>query len=110
MAAAILDLGCTIQCPHGGQATVIPGNTGVTVGGNPALLVTDVMTIAGCTFNVSGSPVPCVTIQWSVPATRDAVGAVAVLLETSVGLCLNAASAPQGTAVVNGVQTSVNGR
>jgi hypothetical protein len=109
MGASILDLGCTIQCPHGGQATVSPGNTGVTVGGNPALLVTDVMTIAGCTFNVSGSPVPCVTIQWSAPATRNTVSTIAVLLETSVGLCLNGAGAPQGTAIVNGVQTSVSG-
>jgi hypothetical protein len=110
MAAGILDLGCTIQCPHGGQATVSPGNTDVTVGGNPALLATDVMTIAGCSFNVSGSPVPCVTIQWSAPATRNTVSTVPVLLETSVGVCLNAAGAPQGTAIVNGVQTSASGQ
>jgi hypothetical protein len=109
MAAAILDLGCAIQCPHGGQATVTPGNTRVMVGGNPALLVTDVVTIAGCSFNVSGAPVPCVTVQWSGPATRNTVSAAAVLLETSVGVCVNAAGAPQGTAVVNGVQTGARG-
>ena len=109
MGAAILDFGCTIQCPHGGQATVTTGNTGVKVGGNLALLATDVMTISGCTFNVSGSPLPCVTIQWSAPATLDTVSTTPVLLETSVGMCLNAASAPQGAAIVNGVQTSVSG-
>ena len=43
MGASILDLGCTIQCPHGGQATVSPSNTDVKVGGNLALLITDVM-------------------------------------------------------------------
>jgi hypothetical protein len=106
----ILDMGCTIQCPHGGQATVIPGNLRVKVGGNLALLATDTMIIAGCAFNVSGAPVPCVTIQWTAPATRDTVTQTPVLLQTSVGLCLNAANAPQGTAIVSGVQTKVSGQ
>jgi hypothetical protein len=110
MGANILDMGCTIKCPHGGQATVVPGNSRVKVGGNFALLATDTMTIAGCTFNVSGAPVPCVTIQWTAPATRDTVNGTPVLLQTSVGLCLNAASAPQGTAIVSGVQTKVSGQ
>jgi hypothetical protein len=110
MGANILDMGCTIKCPHGGQATVVPRNSRVKVGGNFALLATDTMTIAGCTFNVSGAPVPCVTIQWTAPATRDTVNGTPVLLQTSVGLCLNAASAPQGTAIVSGVQTKVSGQ
>src|SRR5262245_18546693 len=99
MAANILDMGCTMQCPHGGKATVVPGNSKVKVGGSVALLETDQMTIAaGCNFNVSGTPLPCVTIQWMAPATRDTVNGTPVLLQTSVGLCLNAANAPQGTA------------
>jgi hypothetical protein len=109
MGAQILDLGCTIMCPHGGQATVIPGNTQVQVGGNLALLVSDTMIISGCPFNVSGSPMPCLTIQWLAPATRVTVNGTPVLLQSSVGLCLNAAQAPQGTAIVNGVQTKVSG-
>jgi hypothetical protein len=110
VAAGILDLGSTIQCPHGGQATVTPGNPRVAVGGNLALLATDVMTIAGCTFTVGPSPVPCVTIQWSAPALAASVSKTPVLLETSVGVCLNAASAPQGLATINGIQTDVSGR
>lgn len=109
MGAGILDFGCTIQCPHGGQATVTTSNTDVKVGGNLALLATDVMTISGCTFNVGTTLVPCVTIQWSMPATRNTVSKTPVLLETSIGMCLNAASAPQGVAIVNGVQTKVSG-
>jgi hypothetical protein len=109
MGMAILDMGCTIMCPHSGQATVIPGNTQVNVGGNLALLLSDTMIISGCSWNVSGAPVPCVTIQWSTPATRVSVNGTPVLLQTSVGLCLNAASAPQGTAIVTGAQTEVNG-
>jgi hypothetical protein len=110
MGANILDLGCTIKCPHGGQATVVPGNLQVKVGGNLALLATDTMIIAGCSFNVSGAPVPCVTIEWTAPATRDSVNSTPVLLQTSVGLCLNATNAPQGTAIVSGVQTKVSGQ
>ena len=109
MAMAILDLGCTIECPHGGQATVTPGNTRVKVGGDFALLATDAMTIAGCSFNVASVSVPCVTIQWSIPASRVTVGGQQVLLETSAGACLNAAGTPQGLASVNGIQTQVSG-
>jgi len=109
MGANILDMGCTIQCPHGGQATVTPGNTRVKVGGNLALLVSDTMTIAGCPFVIATAPSPCVTIQWQAPATRDTVNGTSVLLQSSLGLCMSAANAPQGMAIVNGVQTQVAG-
>ncbi|SRR6266704_2151486 len=109
MGASILDMGCTIMCPHGGQATVIPGNTQVQVGNGFALLLSDTMIISGCPFNVSSAPVPCLTIQWTTPATHVTVNGTPVLLETSIGLCLNAASVPQGTAIVSGVQTQVSG-
>jgi hypothetical protein len=109
MGTSILDMGSTIMCPHGGQATVIPGNTQVQVGSNFALLLSDTMIISGCSFNVSGAPVPCLTVQWTAPATRVSVNGTPVLLETSIGLCLNAASVPQGTAIVSGVQTKVSG-
>jgi len=109
MGAGVVDVGCTIQCPHGGQASVIPSNTRVKAGGSFAVLVNDVTTITGCPFNVSGSPVPCVTVQWLIPSMRFTVTATPVLLESSLGLCLNAAGAPQGTATVNGVQTHVQG-
>ncbi len=108
MGTPIMNLGCTIMCPHGGQATAIPSNTQVQVGGF-ALLVSDTMIIAGCPFNVSGAPMPCLTIQWLAPATRTTVNGTPVLLQTSIGLCLNAFGAPQGTAIVAGVQTQTSG-
>lgn len=110
MGVSILDMGCTIQCPHGGQATIITGNAKVKVGGNFALLVSDTMIISGCSFNVGSSPSPCLTIQWAAEATRDKVNDTAVLLQSSVGKCLNAAQAPQGVAIVSGVQTKVSGQ
>lgn len=109
MGTAILQMGCTIQCPHGGQATVIPSNTRVKVGGGFAILSTDVMTIAGCPFMVGNTSSPCLTIQWSNEAKRVKVLGKPVLLETSIGLCKNPAGAVQGTAMMSGVQTKVKG-
>ena len=110
MGVSILDAGCTIQCPHGGQAAIIPSNTRVKVGGNYALLASDTMLITGCPFTVPpGSPMPCLTIQWSAPATRDKITEQTPLLLTSIGLCLNPLNAPQGTAIVSGAQQKVSG-
>lgn len=110
MGVPILDLGCTIQCPHGAQATVITTNTKVKVGGNFAILSTDTMVIAGCPFTLPGpKPSPCVTIQWSAPAQKVKVNGTPVLLQTSVGLCKSPEGAPQGPASVSGVQTKVMG-
>jgi hypothetical protein len=95
----ILDFTCTVMCPHGGQATVVPSNINVTLNGAPAILLTDVWVVAGCTL-VSVPAPPCVTIQWSVPSMQVSVSGVPVLLQTSLGLCLSAAGAPLGTAIV----------
>ena len=109
MGAPILQLGCTIQCPHGGMTSVINTNTRVKVGGNYALLSTDTYTIAGCPLMVGSSPHPCVTIQWTAPAQRVKVNRNPVLLQTSVGLCKAADQLLQGTALISGVQTRVKG-
>jgi len=107
MGAYILDSATSILCPHGGQASVTPSAKQVKLGGNPPLLEGDTATISGCSFNVSGSPSPCTRVQWMMPAQRTKVESGAPLLSTSVGLCMNAAGAPQGTAVLSGFQTKV---
>lgn len=109
MGAGILQMGCQIQCPHGGMATVTPSNTRVKVGGGFALLANDVMIISGCPFMIGNTPSPCLTIQWVTKATRVKVLGQPVLLETSVGLCKSPTGAPQGTAIISGVQTKVKG-
>lgn len=110
MGAAILQLGCTIKCPHGGTGSVVNTNTRVKVDGNFALLSTDTYTIAGCPFTLPGpKPSPCVTVQWTAEATRVKVTNKPVLLQTSVGLCKSAEQVVQGTAIVSGVQTRVKG-
>jgi hypothetical protein len=104
----ILTMASTVVCPHGGMAQLITTNTEALIEGAPALLLTDVHPIVGCPF----TPVaysPCVLIRWITAATQTSVHNVPVLLQTSVGLCLNAAQAPQGTAIVVQVQQQAKG-
>jgi hypothetical protein len=99
----ILTSTSTVMCPHGGQAVLLTSNTDALIDGAPALLQTDVHAVVGCTF----TPVvytPCVSIRWVSGATQASVRGVPVLLQTSVGLCQNAAMAPQGVAIVTQVQ------
>lgn len=104
----ILTTTSTVMCPHGGQAQLITTDTEMLIDGSPALLLTDIHPIVGCPF----TPVaysPCVSIRWLTGAVQTNVHNVPVLLQTSVGLCLNAAQAPQGTALVVQVQQKALG-
>jgi len=104
----ILTTASTVMCPHGGLAQLITTNTEAFVDGAAMLLQTDMHPIIGCPF----TPVaysPCVTIRWATAAIRTSLHNVPVLLQTSVGLCLNAAQVPQGTAVVVQVQQKAKG-
>jgi len=109
MAANILDTGCKIKCPHGGTVTVVPGNMVAKADGSSMILVTDTMIIAGCSFTITSKPSPCMSIKWKNESRKVKVNGTPVLLETSIGLCNSAENAPQGTAVITGVQTKVKG-
>jgi hypothetical protein len=109
MPGNLLHVNATVMCPHGGQATVAPAQARVLVSGNPVTTVADPYTIAGCVFNVSGKPQPCVTIRWLAPAARVTVNGSPVLLNTSTGLCQSAEQVPQGPPVVPVVQQRVVG-
>lgn len=109
MAGSILQLGCTIMCQHGGTATVTNTNMRVTLGGNPALLATDMYTITGCMFAPGGTAHPCVTVRWTTPSQRLAVGGKPVVLDTSAGQCIAADGGIQGSVILTGVQTRANG-
>jgi hypothetical protein len=108
--AFLLDAATQIACPHGGQGVVAPSSARVLLGGSPALVVSDTVTIAGCSFNVSGAPSPCLQVLWLAPAARVKVGGMPVLLSSSIALCTNAAGAPQGPGILSGFQTRVVGQ
>lgn len=98
----ILTTASTVMCPHGGQAVLFTSNAEAVIDGAPALLLSDVHPVVGCAF-APVSPLPCLSIQWVTGTTQALVRGVPLLLQSSVGLCLNAAQAPQGLALV--VQT-----
>jgi hypothetical protein len=64
----------------------------VLVSGQPTVVMSAPYAIAGCPFNVSGSPVPCVTGQWVVAALRVQSSGQPLVLMDSQAVCV-----PNGT-------------
>jgi hypothetical protein len=104
MGSAILTTNSTLLCPHGGTVNLQTSNVDVKIQDAPALLVTDIHTVAGCPFFLGSNPSPCITVRWSVGATQTNVHGTAVLLQNSVGLCYSPAQAPQGPPTILQVQ------
>jgi len=105
MPGFLLHFGATVQCAHAGQAMPTVTNPRVTVSGQPIVTQPNPYIIAGCPFNVSSSPVPCVTAQWVSGATRILSNGMPVLLFDSQAICT-----PNGTPLlIIATQTRVNG-
>lgn len=95
MPGPILHVGATVMCSHGGQAMPTAPNPRVLVSGQPSVLMSAPYTIAGCPFNVGGSPVPCVTGQWLVAALRVTSNSQPLVLMDSQSICM-----PNGTPMI----------
>jgi hypothetical protein len=105
MPGPLLHVGATVMCAHGGQAQPTAPNPRVLVSGQPIVTQPAPYAVAGCPFNVSGSPVPCITAQWVSAATRVMSNGAPVLLLDSQAIC-----APNGTPLMITVtQTRVTG-
>jgi len=94
MPGYLLHQGATVLCLHAGQAQPTAPNPRVKVSGQMITTQTAPYSVAGCIFNVSGSPSPCVTASWVTAATRVRAGNQPVLLQDSQAIC-----APNGTGV-----------
>jgi hypothetical protein len=106
----LLTSASTLMCPHGGSVSITTSNSRAKAGA-PLVRAGDTYTVAGCPFTLpGGAPHPCVRVQWIQPTTRDKAGGDAALNEQSVGLCLAADQAPQGTVQVVATQPRVAGR
>jgi len=105
---SLLTAASTMMCPHGGTVTAVPSNSRV-LADAPILLLSDTCMIAGCPFMIGNVPSPCMTVQWVVGATRTTISGTPVLNESSVGLCLAATQAPQGTVMISATQAKVAG-
>lgn len=101
MPGFLLHAGATVLCAHAGQAQPTSPNPRVKVGGQPVVTQAAPYTVAGCPFNVSGAPSPCVTASWVTAALRVRAGGLPVLLQDSQSVC-----APNGTPL-NIVMTQV---
>ena len=95
MPGFLLHAGATVLCAHGGQAQPTAPNPRVTVGGQPTVTLAAPYFVAGCPFNVSGAPSPCVTAQWVTAATRVTSNGQPLLLLDSQAIC-----APNGTPLI----------
>lgn len=105
MPGYLLHQGATVLCLHGGQAQALAPNPRVKVAGQMTVQQPNPWMIAGCPFNVGGSPVPCVTAQWITAATRVTSGGLPLLLQDSQAICI-----PNGTGVnIIMTQTRVTG-
>src|SRR6185369_10876241 len=103
MPGFVLHVGATVMCAHGGQAQPTVPNPRVLVNGQPTVTMTAPYVVAGCPFNVSGAPSPCVTAQWVTGATRVTSNGQPLLLLDSQAIC-----APNGTPLIIAVtQTRV---
>lgn len=110
MGTPLLHVGATILCTHAGQATIIPSQGRVRVGGQLVAVQSDTTTVAGCAFTIPGpKPQPCVTMRWISAATRVRAGGQPVLLQNSSGICQSAEQAPQGPPNIVVTQVRVRG-
>jgi hypothetical protein len=106
--SAPLTTASTLMCPHGGTIIATPGSTRASAGA-PVLRGSDTFTIVACPFPPTGTPHPCVTVNWVLTAQRVRHGGDFVLNETSVGLCVAGDQAVQGTVQILATQPQVSG-
>lgn len=113
MAEPLLTVDATIQCAHGGSASITPGQSRVKIGGSAVALQSDTTTVSGCSFQipivVGTKPQPCTQVRWVTAALRIRVAGQPVLLASSQNLAQSAEQIPQGTASVSKNQSRVRG-
>lgn len=105
---ALLTTASSMMCPHRGTVIATPGPTRVSVGA-PVLRGSDTFTIVDCPFPPTGTPHPCVSVNWVVTAQRVKHGGDFVLNEASVGQCVAGDQASQGTVQILAAEPQVSG-
>lgn len=92
MPGPLLHVGASVLCAHGGTATPTAPNPRVLLGGQPSVTLSTPYVIAGCPFTTGTNPMPCVTGQWLVAATRVFSSGQPLVLLDSQSICT-----PNGT-------------
>ena len=107
--AGLLNTSSTLMCPHGGTVSAISSNTKTKAGGSYVLRSSDTFTIAGCPFALGPTPHPCVQVRWVQTSLKSKVVSDSTLTASSVGLCVAADQAVQGTVLIQTTQSQVSG-
>ncbi len=111
MPGPVLHPGALGACMHGGQLTLQATQTRVRVSGQPVHTLDDPALVAGCPFTFPAPTYhPCVRVRWTGAATRVRVQGRPVVLQDTVGVCLAADQAPQGTPMIIQCQPRVRAR
>jgi hypothetical protein len=108
--ANLLTAASVMMCPHGGTVNAISSNTKTKAAGSYLLRASDTFLIVGCPLNVAGALHPCVQVQWVQTALKSKAIGDFNLTMNSVGLCVAADQAVQGTVLINTAQPKVSGR
>jgi hypothetical protein len=108
--SGLITTAAVMMCPHGGTVQGTPSSPRVQAGGAPLLTASDLFVIAGCPFILGLVPHPCVSVQWVQPATRSTAGSNPTLTMESVGLCVAADQAVQGTVLITTTQQNATGQ
>jgi uncharacterized Zn-binding protein involved in type VI secretion len=106
MPGPIVTAASAVTCTHAIPVTHVTSSVRVQVVGAPPILLSDTGTVAGCPFNVSGSPMPCTTVTWLVGSTRVMIEGRPAVVQSSSGLCIGPAG-PQGTPLIMVTQPRV---
>ncbi|MCW3819203.1 hypothetical protein ONA91_32655 [Micromonospora sp. DR5-3] len=106
MGDPVLTSASTITCPHGGQGSILPGQTAASAA-SAICTKDDRVTIAGCAFTIGPNPSPCVSVEWKTAVSSVTAGGTEILTIGSTGICMSAANVPQGPVVLIPAQVAV---
>lgn len=109
MPGSLLQVGGIINCFH--QSGIVTPSLinppRVKVNDTQQVLTTpELLKVAGCLFNVSGSPHPCVLVRVEA-ATRVKINGRSAAIVTPAAVCVAADQAPQGSPNSNSTQKRV---
>jgi len=92
MPGAVLHMGATVLCAHGGQAVPTVPSAVALVSGMPVATIGAPYVIAGCAFVPIAGNGPCVTAQWVLGSVRVLSQGQPLAIMTGMSICV-----PTGT-------------
>ena len=106
----LLSASAVLMCPHGGMVTAIPSSSKRHARRRPDRARHRHVHRRRLRVHAPAAvPSPCVLVQWQSPAPQAPATATPPLTTDSVGMCLAADGAVQGTVLIQSTQTKASG-